>query len=212
MKRMLRTGLVVLGIGIVSLALLNCDPDLFAGSLLDGTWVKADDEYRWTFNSTNSSFVEENWVGSAWQTVSDGDYSYNASQHDLELDDQMNGNEVVYDIIMNSEADRMALGEDALTGGNTSTLLGTWVGGFTVDGVTMEHEWVLTSTTISHTNFTGNTATGDVSIDTAAKQFTVSSSSDAGVLATGIYNYIMIGDGITISEAGTAVDAYYDKQ
>ncbi len=51
-----------------------------------------------------------------------------------------------------------------------------------------------------------------MNIDTAAKQFTVTGSSDDGVLADGIYTYIVIGDGITISEAGTAVDAYYDKQ
>ena len=49
----------------------------------------------------------------------------NTINQDLELDDQMNGNAVVYDIIMNTAANRMALGPDALTGGNTYTLIGT---------------------------------------------------------------------------------------
>ncbi len=50
MKRMLRTGLVVLGIGIVSLALFNCDlsgvSDLVGDQLLEGTWVRGRDSRR----------------------------------------------------------------------------------------------------------------------------------------------------------------------
>ena len=127
----------------------------------------------------------------------------------------MNECEVAYDIIMNSGADRMALGEDALTGGNSSTLLGTWVGGSTVDGVTMEVAWVFTPTppnNISCTNQMGSTATGTVSIDTGAKQFTVTGSGDETLLLNGTFNYIVIGDGITISKVNEAVDAYFDKR
>jgi hypothetical protein len=215
MKRMLRTALLVLGIGIVSLALFNCDlsgvSDLLGDQRLEGRWVRGDGDHRWSFYS-DRYFVEESWDGSKWNAVSDGDYAYNSSQQRLELDDQMNGWEVAYDIIMNSETDRMALGEDALTGGNSSTLLGTWVGGFTVDGVTMEVTWFFASGSISHTTFMGNTATGDVSINTEAKRFTVSDSTNTAVLANGTYNYIVIGDGITISEVGDAVVAYFDKQ
>jgi hypothetical protein len=51
------------------------------------------------------------------------------------------------------------------------------------------------------------------SINTTATEFTVSGSDNTGVLADGTYQYIVIGDGITISEAGdTAVTKYYDKQ
>lgn len=211
MKKILRIGLLLLGIGIISLALLNCD--LLAGSMLEGTWLREDGNYRWTFNS-DRTFTEENWNGSAWEIVSDGDYIYNTINQDLELDDQMNGNAVVYDIIMNTAADRMALGVDALTGGNTSTLLGTWTGGFTVDSTPFEDTWIFNSNnTFSYTNLSGNTATGDVIINTAATEFTVSGSNNTGVLANGTYQYMVIGDGITISEAGDpAVDRYYDKQ
>lgn len=215
MKRMLRTGLAMLGLGIVSLALFNCDlsgvSDLWADTILEGTWGRADGVHRWTFYS-DRSFVEESWDGTNWLAVSDGDYAYNTSQQHLELDDQMNGFEVAYDIIMNAATDRMALGENALTGGNSSTLLGTWVGGFTASGGTFEATWSFISTTISHTNLLGNTATATVTIDTGAKQFTVSGSTDTGVLANGTYNYLAIGDGITISQVGEAVDAYFDKQ
>ena len=218
MKRMLRTGLVVLGIGIVSLALFNCDlsgvSDLLGDQRLEGRWVRGDGDHRWSFYS-DRYFVEESWDGSKWNAVSDGDYAYNSSQQRLELDDQMHGNTVAYDIIMNSAADRMALGEDALSGGNSSTLLGTWVGGFTVDGVTMEVRWVFTPTppdNISYTNQMGNTATGDVSINTGAKQFEVTGSGDEPLLANGTYNYIVIGDGITISEVGQSVNAHFNKQ
>ena len=76
----------------------------------------------------------------------------------------------------------------------------------------IEDEWVFTAMTISHSNVAG-TATGDVIIDTTATEFEVTSSSDPGVLAMGGYKYIVIGDGITISEEGDpAVDKYYDKQ
>ena len=218
MKRMLRTGLVVLGMGIVSLALFNCDlsgvSDLLGDQSLEGRWVRGDGDHRWSFYS-DRSFVEESWDGTKWVAVSDGDYAYNSSQQRLELDDQMNECEVAYDIIMNSGADRMALGENALTGGNSSTLLGTWVGGSTGDGVTMEVTWVFTPTppnNISYTNQMGNTATGSVSINTGAKQFTVTGSGDETLLKNGTYNYLVVGDGITISKVGEVVDAYFDKQ
>ena len=178
--------------------------------MLEGIWLKADGLRRYVFYS-DGSYDEENWDGSSWTIVSEGDYTYNTANQDLELD-QTDGNELVRDIIMNTAATRMALGEDALTGGNASTLLGTWVGGFTVDSSTIEDEWVFTATTISHSNVAG-TATGDVIIDTTATEFEVNNSSDTGVLANGGYKYIVIGDGITISEVGdTAVDKYYVKQ
>jgi len=209
MKKILRIGLAVVCVGIFSLALLGCD--LLAGALLEGTWIQEDNSRRWIFRS-DGSYDEDTWDGSSWNPASYGDYTYNTINQDLELDDQMNGNAVVYDIIMNTAANRMALGPDALTGGNTSTLIGTWIGGFTVDSSTIEDEWVFTATTISHSNVAG-TATGDVIIDTTATEFEVTSSSDPGVLAMGGYKYIVIGDGITISEEGDpAVDKYYDKQ
>jgi len=213
MKKILRIGLTVVCVGIFTLALLGCD--LLAASLLEGTWIQADDSRRWIFRA-DESYDEDTWDGSSWVPASYGDYTYNTVNQDLGLDDQMNGNATVYDVIMNETTSRMSLGVDALTGGNTSTLIGTWVGGFTVDGVTKEVTWVFdTSTnpdTITHTNLLGNTATGEVSIDTAATEFEVTSSSDTGVLANGTYQYIIIGDGITISEAGDPVDKYYDKQ
>lgn len=213
MKKLLRIGLGVVCIGIFSFALLGCD--LLASSTLVGTWVKADGLQRYVFYSDGSYDEDDRTsTSSSWDSLSYGTYTYNTIQQDLVLEDVMNGNAVARDIIINTAANRMALGVDALSGGETSTLIGSWVGGSTVDSVTTEVQWIFNSDgTISHTNLLGNTANGNFIIDTTATEFEVTNSSAPGVLATGGYKYIVIGDGITISEAGdAAVDKYYDKQ
>ena len=216
MKKIFRIGLALVCVGIFTFALLGCDlldDSGLSDSMLVGTWIQADDSRRFIFYS-DGAYDEDTWDGSSWTSASYGDYTYNTLNQDLELDDVMNGNMVVYDIIMNTAATRMSLGVDALTGGDTSTLLGTWVGGFTVDSTTREVTWIFGSGgTISHTNLLGNTATGDLILDITMTEFEVENSTDTGVLANGGYQYIVIGDGITISEEGdTAVTSYYDKQ
>jgi hypothetical protein len=119
------------------------------------------------------------------------------------------------DLLLNASADRMAQGVDALRGGDTSTLLGTWVGTNQFPASTHTRTWTFTAGTISlHEVVSGisdNSASGDVAINTGAKTFAVTNSDNTITLSNGTYNYMVIGDGVTVSDDAGEPVGYFDK-
>ena len=178
--------------------------------MLLGVWLSNDADERWTFNSDGTFLVET--LNGSWDTFMNGTFSYNDTTHKLSLD---SGGTIVMDLLLSAAGDRMAQGVDALRGGDTATLLGTWVGENVLPSATHTRTWTFASGTISlHeviTGLTDDTANGTVVINTVAKTFTVSGSTDTSTLSNGIYNYIVIGSGVTISdEPGDSLE-YFDK-
>ena len=190
------------------LAISSCTTGNDNGMLL-GVWLSNDADERWTFNS-DDTFLVETFTGS-WNPFMDGTFSYSDTTHQLTLN---SGGAIIMDILLNASVDRMAQGVDALRGGDTSTLLGTWVGTNQLPTATHTRTWTFASGTISlHevvTGFTDNTGSGNVAIDTVGKTFTVSSSTGT-TLSNGVYNYMVIGDGVTVSDDAGQPLEYFDK-
>jgi len=179
--------------------------------MLLGVWLSSDADERWTFNSDDT--FENEMPNGTWTTFMEGTFSYNDTSHRLTLD---SGSPLVMDLLLNESVDRMAQGVDALRGGDTSTLLGTWEGEVVYPGATHTRTWTFTAGgAISYheviTGLTDDSASGDVAIDTLAKTFTVSSSTDTSVLDNGEYNYMVIGEGVTVSDNPGEALEYFNK-
>lgn len=211
MKRTIITATLMI---LLLTLLAACDPSASPNALV-GTWVRSDGEERWIFR-TDDTFDNDMYDGSTWTTFMSGTYDYNPSPATLTLTPSSSGTFSMA-LILNPSADRMVQGLDALSGGDASTLVGTWEGTLeTTSGDTLTNTWTFTSGTpdeVSHTNSAANSGSGEVSIDTTAKEFTVSSSDNtsASVLPDGTYSYLVIGDGITIAEPTESI-VYFDKQ
>jgi hypothetical protein len=178
--------------------------------MLLGIWLSNDADERLTFYS-DDTFLVETFTGS-WNPFMNGTFSYSDTTHQLTLN---SGGTIIMDLLLNTSVDRMAQGVDALRGGDTSTLLGTWVGTNRLPSSTHTRTWTFTSGTISlHEVVSGisdNSASGTVVIDTVGKTFTVSSSTNTSTLSNGTYNYMVIGDGVTVSDDSGQLLEYFDK-
>jgi hypothetical protein len=206
--------LICVAAGVIACLLLISSCTTEEGSndngMLLGVWLSNDADERWTFNS-DDTFLCETFTGT-WDPFMSGTFSYSDTTHKLTLN---SGGTIIMDLLLNAGGDRMAQGVDALRGGDTATLLGTWVGENRLPSATHTRTWTFTAGTISlHqvvSGITDDTANGTVTIDTVGKTFTVSGSDDTLTLSNGIYDYMVIGDGVTISDdAGQPVE-YFDK-
>ena len=209
MKKNIVVRCVVAGVIACLLAISSCTTGNDNGMLL-GVWLSNDADERWTFNS-DDTFLVETFTGS-WNPFMDGTFSYSDTTHQLTLN---SGGAIIMDLLLNASVDRMAQGVDALRGGDTSTLLGTWVGTNQLPSATHTRTWTFASGTISlHevvTGFTDDSASGSVAIDTFGKTFTVTFSTDTSTLSNGTYNYMVIGDGVTVSDDAGQPLEYFNK-
>ena len=212
MKKSIVMMCIVTGVIVCLLLISSCTTggEGSDNDMLLGVWLSNDADERWTFNS-DDTFLTEIFTGS-WDTFMNGTFSYNDTTHKLSLN---SGGTIVMDLLLNAAGDRMAQGVDALRGGDTATLLGTWVGENELPSATHTRTWTFTSGTVSlHVVITGSiddTATGTVAIDTFAKTFTVSDSTSTSTLSNGIYNYMVIGNGVTISDDPADPLEYFNK-
>jgi hypothetical protein len=206
-KRTVATLLVILALCIVPL-LSSCDLldgvwRLIVGDngMLVGTWVSNDGYYRYTFDS-DDTFVQD-YDDDGWETALEGIFDYDHATRKLTLD---SGTPWVLDVLLDRDTGRMSMGVDALSGGNTSTFLGTWVGHADLGTFVQTHTWMFTPTAVTYqVLMTGTmaidyTVTGSVAIDTSARTFTVSDSTDPVKLSNGTYDYVAIDDGVTIAD------------
>ena len=212
MKKNIVMTCIVAGVITCLLLISSCTTDGEGNDndMLLGVWLSNDADERWTFNS-DGTFLVETFTGS-WNPFMNGTFSYSDTTHQLTLN---SGGTIIMDLLLNASGDRMAQGVDALRGGDTGTLLGTWVGENRLPSATHTRTWTFTAGTISlHEVVSGisdDSASGTVVIDTFGKTFTVSGSTGASTLSDGIYNYVVIGDGVTVSDDQGEPLEYFDR-
>jgi hypothetical protein len=197
--------------------LVACTDD--GACLLLGTWLANDMEDRLIFND-DGSFSSERDNGGTWEVFMSGTYVYSQSENRLTL--TSSGTDVVQNLILNSSQDRFGIALDAFLGGDTSTLLGTWTSTQSAPSLSDTRTWTFTATQVWYTisvtigtdpplitNYDGN-----VAIDTVAGTFDVTSSSDPdpGDFPNGTYEYLVLGDGVVITDPNDMEITYYDKQ
>jgi hypothetical protein len=207
---------------LVSFYFIGCTNDgglVGDSDLLVGTWVANDMQDRLIFND-DGTFVSEVFNGGTWDEFMGGSFAFIQSDDELTL--TVNGNDIVQNLILNSGGDTFGTALDAFTGGDTATLLGTWTSTqVTVSpSLSVTRTWTFGATTVSYKETvkiginppSTNTYTGDVTIDTVANNFTVSNSSDPLSFQNDIYDYLVLGDGVVITDPDDMEITYYEKQ
>jgi len=195
--------------------LVACTDD--GACLLVGTWLANDMEDRLIFNE-DGSFSSEIDNGGTWEVFMSGTYVYSQSGNQLTL--TVNGNDIVQNLILNSSQDRFGMALDAYLGGDTATLLGTWTSTQSAPSLSDTRTWTFSATqvwyTVSVTIGTNPPSTdennGNVDIDTVLGNFEVTSSTDPVDFPNGTYNYLVLGDGVVITDPNDMEITYYDKQ
>jgi hypothetical protein len=221
--------LLIIILIFTALTLTGCFPsfDDLVGSWKDMSETNGE---IYTFNK-DGSFKAEGYkdADSTYYEYMNGTFSYDLSTNKIMLyvenlslvfGDPMDSVDLPFTWTFEMENDKFIFGLDACFGGDTSTLLGNWEGSQT-DITKQLHNWSFTSTTITHsydykqlddTPITSGSATGSVTIDTANNTFTVSGSTDTGVIQDDTYKYIVIGDAISIADSPTENPTFYEKQ
>jgi hypothetical protein len=199
------------------LLLFSCTTATNDNDMLVGTWLSNDVDERWTFRSDDTFLVETD-PGTGWGDFMNGTFTYIDADHQLTL---YSGGTIIMDLLLNATHDRMAQGVEALRGGDTGTLLGTWEGEVILPSATQTHTWIFSAGSLTYNEkITGSfpvdeTANASVTIDTIGMDFTVSSSDNTSVLPNANYEYIIIGDGVVISDPDNLGDPdelqYFDK-
>jgi hypothetical protein len=199
-------------LAMVAYLLVSCTTD--ESGILVGTWLANDMEDRLIFRD-DGTFTSETDNAGTWEEFLSGTYTY--AQDVNQLTFTSNGSDIVQNLILNGAQDTLGIALDAFLGGDTATLLGTWTSTQTVSTLTVTREWVFTASTVSYTVTTStppatDTDTGTVSINAVVGTFTITSSSDPADLPNDTYDYIVLGDGVVITDPNDMDITYYLKQ
>jgi hypothetical protein len=187
--------------------------------LLIGIWLANDLVDRLIFRD-DGTFVSETFNGATWDEFISGTFVYIQSDNELTL--TVNGNDLIQNLILNSSQDTLGMALDAYTGGDTATLLGTWTSTQVIESSSLSvtrtwtfgvsKVWYDKTVKIGTNPPTTDTYNGDVSINTVANTFTVTFSDDTINLPNDTYDYLVLGDGVVITDPNDMEITYYEKQ